>query len=280
MKRASSLLARAGAAGAALAAVVSFGLVGASGTMATADPAEPATIPSPTVQDGFGTIKGRLVWGGPEIPERAPITQNKTKDPQVCAREPLFENDLVVDPKTKGVVGAFAYLPAPKGKNAEAEKALVQAHPKVEVDQVNCEFVPFSVAAHKDQEFVFKSSDAIGHNIHYQGFVNNANFAMGPNGAATKKLAAEKRPVSLVCDIHPWMKGNIMVFDHPFFAVTGEDGSFEITGVPAGQQNLIVWQRKAGYVTEGGNRGIAVNVKAGEVTDLGEVVLKPEQVKK
>ena len=40
-----------------------------------------------------------------------------------------------------------------------------------------------------------------------------------------------------------------MIFDHPFFAVTGPDGSFEIKGVPAGDQNVVVWQEKIGYVT-------------------------------
>lgn len=283
MKRATSFLARAGAAGVALAAVVAFGLAGAPESRATAPPASPAPSPAlvaaPTLQSGFGTIKGRLVWGGTEIPERALITQNKQKDPQVCAAVDLYESELIVDPETKGIPNGFAYLPRPKGSNPEAVKALLAEKPTVVIDQVNCEFVPLSVAGHKDQEFIFKSSDPIGHNVHYTGFVNNANFALGPNGAATKKLQPEARPINLTCDIHPWMKGNFMVFDHPFFAVTGEDGSFEIKGVPAGAQNIIVWQRKAGYVTDGGSRGLAVEVKPGEVTDVGTIVLKPEKVR-
>ena len=76
------------------------------------------------------------------------------------------------------------------------------------------------------------------------------------------------------------MEGNLMVFDHPFYAVTKEDGSFEITGVPAGTQNIVVWQRKTGFVTGGGSRGQAVEVKAGQVTDLGDIVLDPAKVKK
>ena len=71
-----------------------------------------------------------------------------------------------------------------------------------------------------------------------------------------------------------------MVFDHPFFAVTKDDGSFEITGVPAGMQNLVVWQEKVGYVTEGAARGKPVKVEAGKVTDVGEIKIDPAKVKK
>jgi plastocyanin len=248
----------------------------AAATLSTRTEAAP---PPPTAPQGaYGTIKGRLVWGGSEVP--APIPLKPNKDVEVCGKVPLFDVELVVDPKTKGVAHAFAYLPSPSGKNAELEKELVSAHPQVEIDQVNCEFVPISTALHKDQAILFKSSDPVGHNVHYTGFTNNGNFALGPKGSSEKKLAVEKRPMTLVCDIHPWMKGNIMVFGHPFFAVTGPDGSFEIRGVPAGTQNLVLWQRKAGYVTDGGNRGMAVTVKAGEVTDLGEIRLDPAKVKK
>ncbi len=272
MNRVSSLLACAGTFGATLVAVVALGFAGMSSGSANAAPPAP-------LQSGFGTIKGRLVWGGSEIPKPAPITQNKEKDPQVCAAVPLFSRELMVDPESKGIPQAFAFLVSPKGKNPEAEKALLTSQPKVEIDQKNCEFIPFSTAMHKDQTIVFKSSDAVGHNVHYTGFVNNKNFALGPNGSSEEKLAAEKRPINLVCDIHPWMNGNIMVFDHPFFAVTGPDGSFEIKGVPAGSQNIIVWQRKAGYVTSGGSRGQQVDVKPGQVVDIGDIVLEPSKVR-
>src|SRR5262249_41922444 len=100
-----------------------------------------------------------------------------------------------------------------------------------------------------------------------------------PNGELKKKLVAEKRPIPLACDIHPWMKGHIMVFDHPFFAVTGPDGSFEIRGVPAGEQNLVVWQSNVGFVTPGLLKGMPVKVEAGKVRDVGAIKLDPAKVK-
>jgi hypothetical protein len=89
------------------------------------------------------------------------------------------------------------------------------------------------------------------------------------------KLVAERRPIVVACDIHNWMKAYIMVFDHPFFAVTGADGSFEIKGVPAGDQNLVIWQETVGYVNPEKSKGMAVTVRAGETSDVGPVTLKP-----
>jgi hypothetical protein len=99
---------------------------------------------------------------------------------------------------------------------------------------------------------------------------------LAPNGKqAVKMTAADPGPVKLQCDIHPWMSGAFMVFDHPFFAVTKPDGSFEITGVPAGVQSLVVREDGGKYITPNARKGIEVEVKSDAVTDVGELKLKP-----
>jgi hypothetical protein len=236
----------------------------------------PSTESSALAQGNFGTIKGRLVWGGATAPE--PELIKPDKNPDVCSIR-LTDHKLVVDPKTKGIEYGFAYIVNPKGKNPAAVKALLEKAPKVVIDQKKCEFVPYSTGLHKDQKLVFTSSDPTGHNVHYTGFINNANFALLPNGVSEVKLAADSRVTELACDIHPWMRGYIMIFDHPFFTVTKADGSFEITGVPAGEQKLVVWSKCVGYVTPGLKAGKAVEIKAGETTDVGNVVLDPSRVK-
>jgi len=234
-------------------------------------------------QSDFGTIKGRLVWGGADAPTaKVDVEQGKAaKDPEICAKDrPILSREIVVDPKTKGVANSFVYLVRPKGKNPEAVQELIAKNPKVELDQLGCEFMPYSLAIHQDQTLVIKSSDPRSHNVRFNSFGNgNANEILAPNAKLEKKLVAERFPVTILCDIHPWMKGYLMVFDHPFFTITRPDGSFEIKGVPAGEQNLVVRQENVGWITPGAGKGTPVTVKAGEVTDMGEIVLDPAKIK-
>ncbi len=235
--------------------------------------------PPAKAQGNFGTIKGRVVWGGADVPKLDPKVKKgdaAVKDGPVCAVNEIPNEEYVVDPATKGVANAFAYVATPQGTNRAAEDALLSKSPTVVIDQKGCRFVPHAVALHKDQELVFKSSDPVGHNVHYTGFTVSGNQMLSPNGTQTVKFpAVERNPVPLQCDIHPWMSGYFMIFDHPFFAVTKPDGSFEITGVPAGTQKVIVREDKGKFITKGGRAGIEVEVKPGEATDVGELKLMP-----
>ncbi len=250
--------------------------------VANAAPPVAAVLCSEMVgQPEFGTIKGRIVWGDDEIPPpRVLVEKGKAaNNPEVCARDQtLYDRDVVVvDPKTKGVLYCCAYLSRPKGSNPDAVKELLAKHPTVEIDQKNCEFLPYLTVMHEGQTLVVTSSDAgINHNFHISGFNNGANQNV-PVGTKLKlKLNPENRPIPVECNIHPWMKANVLIVDHPFFAAAGTDGSFEIKGVPAGTQNLVLWH-KSGYVNKGAGKGMPVTVKAGEMTDVGEIVLMPKK---
>jgi hypothetical protein len=266
-------------------AVALAGMLAFSGSTARAGVLPVGTLLAgvPT-QGSFGTIKGRLVYGSGEAPPAKNLKEKGAaeKDPTVCAAAAAIpDRSLVVDPKTLGVKYGFAYLVRPKGQNPEAVKELVGKAEKVVLDQKNCEFIPYALALHQDQTLVFKSSDPVNHNVHLSPFTNPPfNQILAANGVVEKKLVAERRVIPVSCDIHPWMKSWIMVFDHPFFAVTGDDGSFEIKGVPAGDQKLVIWQASVGYATPGLAQGMPVPVKAGEVTDVGEIKLDPSKVKR
>jgi hypothetical protein len=233
-------------------------------------------------QAKYGTIKGRLVWEGDAVPEsRVLEAKGKAeKDADVCAKDQaIVSHELEIDPKTKGVAYGFAYLVRPKGTNPDVLQELVSKQPKVEMDQKNCDFQPHSLAFHQDQMLLMKSSDPKTHNVRVTGFNNGVNQTVGASGQLELKLVKETRPIKVACDIHSWMNANLLILDHPFFAVTGPDGSFELKGVPPGEQNLLLWQERVGYVTPGGGKGMPVTVRPGEVTDVGNIKIGTANLK-
>ena len=232
----------------------------------------------PPAQAGTGTIKGKLVWAGGAVP--APKVLVKKGDPAVkdpvCKADDIVSKDLVVDPTTKGIADGIAYLVSPGGDFSAAAKALVTKNPTVVVDQVNCEYVPHVSVVYKDQKLTFKSSDPVGHNVDFKPFNNGAiNPMLPPNGKYDYPIKkAERRPTEARCSIHPWMNGYVFIVDNPFAVVTKADGSFEIAGVPAGKQQLVVWQSTKGYVTPNTSKGIAVEVPDGGTADVGSILMK------
>jgi hypothetical protein len=267
------------------AGLVSAAVLILSGSAGAAVPSQILLTASAVGQGQTGTIKGRLVWGDHKIPEikEAVAVGKAANNSNICAaKSAIMSRELVVDPKTKGVSYAFAFLVRPKGDSSVQVRELLAKTPKVVLDQKGCEFQPYVLPFQKDQVLEIKSSDPVGHNVRFSGFNNGGvNQMVAANGTfEVKNLVAESRPMQLHCDIHGWMTGYLMVFDHPFFATTGTDGSFEIKGVPVGDQKIVLWQERAGYVTEGKGAGMPVSVKAGEVTDIGEIKLDPARALK
>ena len=156
----------------------------------------------PTPPAGSGTIKGKLVWAAGPVPAvKIDVAKDdpKVKD-AICKVKPILNMDLTVDPATKGVANAFAYLVSPTGDFSAVEKELIEKTPQVVVDQINCEYIPSATVVHKDQKLTFKSSDPVGHNVDFKPFANGAiNPMLPPNGKVDYRITkAEKRPPKCV----------------------------------------------------------------------------------
>ncbi len=232
----------------------------------------------------WGTIKGRVVFGGDTVPERKQV--NVTKDQEHClSKGPLLSDELVVNKKNKGVRWAFVWLlPAKDGDPP------LPVHPglkeikktEVEIDQPCCQFVPHAVGIRQGQEIVAKNSAPVQHNVHWIGGLKNGDGnVIVPAGQSytIKGLVANRLPVKLSCDIHGWMSGWIRIFDHAYFAVTDEDGKFEIKLAPAGKFRLMVWQETVGYIPAGARNGTPIEIKGGDSTDQGEIKMQPPDEK-
>ena len=125
----------------------------------------------------------------------------------------------------------------------------------VVLDQKNCTYVPQIMAVQTDQKIVVKNSDPVLHNVHSQpgATAGNAekNEAQMPGSADLTLSFPKAEPfLKFKCDVHPWMFAWVSVFDHPYFAVSGKDGTFKIANVPAGKYTIKAAHRKAGTVTQ------------------------------
>lgn len=229
-----------------------------------------AAGPARAADGKWGTLKGQVVWGGDSAPERVKLRVDK--DQAACLKNgDLLSDEIVVDPKTKGVQWAFVWLANPK--NPAGKLPVNPAFAKVKVknvvmDQPCCMFEPHALALRQGQTLIAKNSSTIPHNMNIVGGAKNPNInPIIPPGKeqAVSGWKAAPTPVSVSCSIHPWMKAWIRVFDHPYFAVTNAKGEFEIKDAPAGTWNLVVWHEKTGWGA-GGKAGTPVTITAGETT--------------
>jgi len=133
-----------------------------------------------------------------------------------------------------------------KGANLKSSGAA--AKPLL-VDQAGCEYVPYVAAAQTGQKIQVKNSDPFMHNVHTIPAVagnkeaNKAQMAKSPDLEFT--FDNPEQFLKFKCDVHPWMFSYVTVVDHPYFAVTGKDGSFKIANVPPGKYTVEAYHRKA-----------------------------------
>jgi hypothetical protein len=233
--------------------------------------------------DSWGTIKGQVVWDDKDVPKLAAIKVDKDKD--ACEKEgKLFEDKLVVNPKNKGVRWCVVYVMNVKGfdKAIPIHPKLKAINPKeVTIDQPCCQFVPHVLAMREGQKLLVKNSAGIAHNVNIIGGAKppNINQIVPPGGKfKVEDIAARPIPITVKCDIHAWMSGRIAVLKHPYFAVTDENGNFEIKDAPAGDFRLVIWHEETGWVvgdTTPSRNGKKITIVAGKTTDLGKFPMKP-----
>ena len=84
------------------------------------------------------------------------------------------------------------------------------------------------------------------HNVHSLPKVNTAFNRAMPGAVKEAEFTFSKvEPIFKVkCDVHPWMGAYVAVMDHPYFSVTGKDGKFSISGLPAGTYEIEAWHEK------------------------------------
>ncbi len=118
----------------------------------------------------------------------------------------------------------------------------------VNVDQKGCLYTPHVAALMTGETLQITNSDLATHNVNAMAKSNRPWNESEPPGAATinQQFTREEVAIRVKCNIHAWMKLYVAVLRHPYFQVTGKDGSFALKNVPPGKYTLIAWHEVYG----------------------------------
>lgn len=197
----------------------------------------------------WGDLKVKFVFDG-KAEEAAAISI--TRDQAFCGKHDLKDESLIVgkDGGVKNVI-VYAYegrggaeLPAVHPSAKEGGKTLELANDK-------CRFEPHVLLCRVGDTLKVTNPDEVGHNANMQFLSNTAqNITIPPGASKDVKLAlAEPAPITVECNIHPWMKAKVVVLDHGYMAASGEDGSLVIKNLPVGEVALRLNHERQGRMS-------------------------------
>jgi len=218
----------------------------------------------PKYSGATGTVTGVVSFNGtPPAPKKI----DSSADPVCGQKNPNLETeDTVV--KDGKLANAFVYIK--DGTTTDGKKVgdfeWDTPTTSVQLDQNGCHYRPHVLGVQTNQKISITNSDPTTHNIHPTPKQNPEWNQSQPNGAAPieKSFARSEILVPVKCNQHPWMKSYIGVMKTPFFAVSAENGSFTLKGVPAGTYTVAAWHEGG---ADGTTKTVQVTVPAnGSVT--------------
>lgn len=273
--------------------IPALALVGFAGCEGAPDEGDEALFPptkgdtekaalKPVEANEFGTLAGTVTMDG-DIPTMSEFPALRAHgDVNHCLKGPIHDQTWVVDAGSRGVANVVVWIEPPKDHFfPKPQKQTWQD--VVAVDQPYCAFEPHVVVLYPQtydpsvkkltstgQKVIVKNSAPILHNIRIGGRDNPSRGGnVQPGTQQAFEFRKDRQEISLNCDIHKWMTGYAMTFDHPYAAVTNEKGQFKIENVPAGSEiTFMAWheaKKKFVPVVAGGNK---LTLSAGETKTL------------
>jgi len=210
----------------------------------------PATGKAYTIKGDEGTVSGTIAFNGTAP---APKKIDTSADPVCGQRNPNLSTEDTVVSNGK-LANAFVYVK--DGTLADGTKIGEYTFPTppdgVTLDQNGCHYRPHVLGIRTNQKLKITNSDPTQHNIHPQPKNNPEWNQTQPNGAPPieKTFARAEILIPVKCNQHPWMKAYIGVLKHPFFAVSGDNGTFTIKEVPPGTYTVAAWHEGGAAGTE------------------------------
>jgi len=191
------------------------------------------------------TVTGKIVYSGPK-----PVVRNidMSANPACQRSHPTPQRTETAVLNGNGTLKyTFVWI-----KSGLPNKQWPAATAHAEINQKGCMYTPHVLAVQTNQPIDIKNDDPTNHNIHPLPKINQEwNESQPPKGdTKTKSFPREEVMIPVKCNVHPWMRAYIAVVHHPFFAVTGDDGTFTIKNLPAGTYTLEAWHETYGTVDQ------------------------------
>ncbi|MBI4355618.1 MAG: carboxypeptidase regulatory-like domain-containing protein [Candidatus Omnitrophica bacterium] len=198
----------------------------------------PAAAPGTATVTGYVGLQGTAPTGTKVKMEADPVCQ------QQHAGGLVDEAVLVRNGKLANV---FVYV-----KEGLGGKSFPAPTTPATLDQRGCWYTPHVIGVQAGQPLELVNSDATLHNVNAKPTVNQPfNVAQPKQGMkTTKSFAKPEVMVKVKCNVHPWMHAYVGVVNHPFYAVTGEEGTFTLAGLPAGTYTIEAWHETLGTQTQ------------------------------
>jgi plastocyanin len=225
------------------ASIAACGGGGSSESSSVPAPAPGATKVDPATA---GDVTGTVVLDG-AAPKNEPIKM--AADP-ICAKQatgPQFQETFAVGSDGKSLGNVFVYV-----KDGLGNYAYDPPTGAAVIDQKGCRYTPHVMGFRVGQKIEIINSDPTLHNIHATPKANSEfNTGQPMQGMKTEHtFTAKEVMVPFKCDVHGWMNAYAGVLDHPYFAVTSNDGKFTLKGLPPGTYTVEAWHERLGAATE------------------------------